>query len=226
LRFWTSDSKEKRSIVDEVTGLYGKGYFIELLGKACREYERSLVPFSLAILEVDRYTLPSGIYEHLLDSRNVDEALKVYNYILKQIASQLKSNIRQDDSLCRYGDFGSYEFAAIIRDIDEWDSAKLIEALREGVQNRFHTSPVKLTVSIGVAFPRCSSDVFGITCRAEIALGASLRMGGNRVSFFAPPISPGSPPTQPFGGYVYPPIRPPTMPRRHAKDPPSDIIEE
>jgi hypothetical protein len=162
----------------------------------------------------------------LVDSRDADEALRVYNYILKQIASQLKSSIRQDDSLCRYGDFGSYEFAAIIRDIDEWDSAKLIEALRVGVQNRFHTSPVKLTVSIGVAFPRCGSDVFGIICRAEAALGMSLSMGGNRVSFFAPPIPPGFPPTQPISGYVYPPNRPPTMHCQDAKDLPSDTIEE
>jgi diguanylate cyclase (GGDEF)-like protein len=157
------------AITDGVTGLYTHRYFQERLGEACREYERSLKPFSLVMIDTDHFKA----YNDTLGHPEGDK-------VLREIAALIKSYTRDSDLVCRYG---GDEFAVILKDTDKENSVKTSERIREAFQYRFHTYPVKITSSIGVAnFPEDATNKIDLLSAADTTLYKSKKGGRNRVS--------------------------------------------
>lgn len=213
------EEKAKLSFTDPVTGLCSHSHFHERLTAACREFEEGRKPFSLVMIDVDHFKQYNDTLGHLEGDK-----------VLREIAALLKSYCRESDLLCRYG---GDEFALILRDTDMENSIKWAARIGEACQYRFHTYPVKLTASIGVAnFPECAMNKTDLLAAAEHALYWSKRNGRNRI-FAAKTLSAAQspdhpidqPPEQPYPGFVKPPKPPPVMSRGHAQDLPSEPEE-
>jgi diguanylate cyclase (GGDEF)-like protein len=217
----------KRAITDGVTGLYTHRHFQERIAEACREYERTLKPFSLIMVDTDHFKQ----YNDTLGHSEGDK-------VLKEIAALIKSYTRDSDLVCRYG---GDEFAVILKDSDKESSIKTAERIREAIQYRFHTYQVKISASIGVAtFPEDAVSKTNLVTAAETALHRSKMGGRNQVSYAPsfglmhkdeppdPPqpgrgkLFPDHPPPDPSPSNVLQWRRPPVIPFGDAREIPND----
>lgn len=172
-------------IIDGVTGLYTHRFFQRRLIEACREYEDSLKSFSLVMIDLDHFIRYNDTLGHLEGDK-----------ILRESAALVRSYTRDSDVVCRYG---GDEFAIILKDSDKEKSVKTAERIREAFQSRFHTYPVKIMASIGVAnFPEDAVSKIDLLTAADAALYRAKTGGRNQVNF-APSLMRGDDPSQSGG---------------------------
>lgn len=187
------------AITDGLTGLYTHRYFQERLIEACKEYERTLKSFSLVMIDTDHFKK----YNDTLGHPEGDK-------ILKEISALIKSYTRESDLVCRYG---GDEFSVILKESDKENSIRTAERIREAFQYRFHTYPVKITSSIGVAnFPEDATNKIELVAAADAALYRSKDGGRNQVNF-APSLRSSGGKGQPMGAPKKPQISPSLTPR-------------
>ena len=126
--------------LDDLTHLYNTRYLDVVL-------ERELSggrPFSLLFLDLDHFKSVNDQHGHLSGSR-----------LLVEVARVLRSCVRDEDVLARYG---GDEYVLVLIGIDSGGGLKVAERVRRAVENhRFlsrESSPVRVTASIGLAaFP-------------------------------------------------------------------------
>jgi len=183
---------------DVVTGLYTHRYFQKRMLELCKEYERTLKPFSLMMIDVDHFMK----YNDTLGHNEGDK-------ILREMAALIMSYTRDTDIVCRYG---GDEFAVILKDSDKENSIRNAERIREAFQYRFHTYPVKITASIGVAgYPEDAASKFDLVIAAETALYRSKKGGRNQVNY-APRLKQGEDPPEPGNNRPFGPPFPSNVP--------------
>src|SRR5207248_2748658 len=83
---------ERLSVTDDLTGLYNRRYVMEALGNEVRRARRLQHPFTLLMLDVDRFKEYNDAYGHLAG----DAALA-------RVAAVLKESTRDVDCAARYG---------------------------------------------------------------------------------------------------------------------------
>ncbi|MEH7884648.1 diguanylate cyclase [Bacillus sp. JJ1609] len=79
-------------LIDELTQVYNRRFLFDLLERYIKDYERTDVPFSVSLLDLDYFKNINDRYGHLTG----DKVLEVF-------ASYLKENIRSTDIVFRYG---------------------------------------------------------------------------------------------------------------------------
>ncbi|MGA9228454.1 MAG: diguanylate cyclase [Mesobacillus sp.] len=79
-------------MIDELTQIYNRRFLSDLLERYIKDYERSGVPFSVSLLDLDYFKNINDQYGHLTGDK-----------VLETFASFLKENIRSTDSVFRYG---------------------------------------------------------------------------------------------------------------------------
>lgn len=157
---------------DDLTGVYNRGHWMEMLEQEFNRVVRYQLPFSLLILDLDHFKRMNDEFGHLFGDR-----------ILCSIAELLQEEIRSSDVLCRYG---GEEFAVLLPETPMDQAVKLAERLRKNVEDRTFDGPngerITLTCSIGAAeyLPRDETpeDVLN---RADQALYFAKSQGRNRV---------------------------------------------
>jgi two-component system cell cycle response regulator len=124
------------SIRDELTRLYNRRYFNEVVEKEvlrAMRYETNLV---LCMIDLDYFKKINDTYGHLGGDMTLSE-----------IAGMLKKCVRQSDLCCRYG---GEEFAVIMTNTDTKGAQNVSERFREMVAHRLfqhNSSPFHCTVS-------------------------------------------------------------------------------
>ena len=83
---------QEQAIRDSLTGCFNRRYLDETLERELSRARREGYPLSLLILDLDLFKQINDSYGHLAG----DEALR-------ELASHLSADIRQEDVLCRYG---------------------------------------------------------------------------------------------------------------------------
>ncbi len=134
------DEIYRLTTMDGLTQIYNRRYFEESLDRELsrsRRYERVL---SLVMFDIDHFKAVNDRYGHLAG-----------DYVLKQLASTVRTRIRREDVFARYG---GEEFGILLPEVDMGGARQLSEKVRKLVEKqRFvfdkHTIPV--TVSLGVA---------------------------------------------------------------------------
>jgi len=160
------------AVTDGLTGLYNHRHFHERLTLEVERSQRSGLPLSLLMLDVDHFKLFNDTYGH----PSGDE-------VLRQLARVLADTRRANDVVARYG---GEEFAVILVDTAKFTAAKVAERVRERVYSNDFSEAApragKLSVSIGVAtFPDDGADAEALVRSADTALYAAKRSGRNRV---------------------------------------------
>jgi diguanylate cyclase (GGDEF)-like protein len=167
------------AVTDGLTGLYNHRHLHERLALEVERSQRSGLPLSVLMLDVDHFKLFNDSFGHPAG----DE-------VLRQVARVLNDTRRANDVVARYG---GEEFAVILVDTAKFTAAKVAERVRERIAaHDFHDPAHRtqrgtpITVSLGVAtFPDDGVDAEALIRAADTALYAAKRSGRNRVVLFS-----------------------------------------
>lgn len=163
------------AVTDGLTGLYNHRHLHERLTLEVERSQRSGLPLSLLMLDVDHFKQFNDTFGHPAG----DE-------VLRQLARVLTDTRRANDVVARYG---GEEFAVILVDTAKFTAAKVAERVRERVIAHDFSDAAqkagKISVSIGVAtFAEDGSDAEALVRSADTALYAAKRAGRNRVVLY------------------------------------------
>lgn len=160
----------KMTIVDGLTQIHNKRYLMETLEREIPRARRHERPLSVVMFDIDHFKHINDNYGHLAG-----------DYVLKELANLVKSRLRPDDILGRYG---GEEFCAVLPETAVGGSASIAEDLRKRVAERgfvFEGETIPVTISLGAAELDGQMDVLGLIKAADEKLYDAKRGGRNRV---------------------------------------------
>ena len=167
------DALRAQSIKDTLTGLYNRRYLEEMLEREIRRAARAKQSLGILMLDLDHFKNFNDTYGH-----DAGDA------VLRETASLVASNVRAEDTVCR---FGGEEFVVILPTANLEDAQTRAEHIRSKVRELtvLHRgqSLGMITVSIGVsAFPINGTSTRELLAAADAALYRAKREGRDRVS--------------------------------------------
>jgi diguanylate cyclase (GGDEF)-like protein len=126
---------------DQMTGLANRRLFLDRLGQAIKRCKRHQgMCFGVLFMDLDQFKVVNDSLGHATGDQ-----------LLISVAKRLVENLRAGDTVAR---FGGDEFAILLDDLDEEDSARAIaEKLMHVIEQPFHLNDrdVHVTASIGIA---------------------------------------------------------------------------
>jgi len=156
--------------VDSLTGLFNKRHFDEVFGKEVARADQTQQPLSLIVLDIDHFKKINDNFGH-----------PVGDAVLKHVATVVKGQIRQGDTLCRVG---GEEFALILPLTPlplATQAAELIRAAVEANACDAAGRSIPATLSLGVAQLAPGEVPEGLYQRSDERLYAAKHSGRNRV---------------------------------------------
>ena len=154
--------------VDELTKIYNRKKILEELEKSLEKLKKENIPFSVLMLDIDRFKNINDTYGHQYG----DEVLREFSRVISK-------NIRGTDI---FGRLGGEEFLVILNGTNIRNAYKVAEKLRKevekGLRNIFQKN---ITVSIGVTEAKKDDTTESIIKRADLALYKAKSKGRNLV---------------------------------------------
>ena len=162
---------------DSLTDLPSRNLFLDRLGQALRHAKRREEGFALAVVDLDRFKAINDRFGHLAGDA-----------LLRAVTLRLQQCVRESDTVARLsGD----EFALILVGAGERAvAARILDKVlaATSVPVRFERHALHVGLSIGVCiYPRDGTSVEELHKRADAAMYAAKRAGGNRCHFFRSP---------------------------------------
>ena len=154
---------------DSLTGLPNRSLFLDRLGQALREAHRRREPFTVAVLDLDRFREANNRHGHLAG----DAALQ-------SVASRTRACVRDVDTVAR---IGGDEFGLILIGAGAADAGRVLEKIVAGnaVPVSFKEHELAVSVSVGAGtFPEDGADELELRERADLRMYEAKRAGGNR----------------------------------------------
>lgn len=139
---------------DVLTNLGNRRYFFEKLTEEIARSDRTGLPVSLLILDIDNFKGINDNFGHVKGDA-----------VLKQISLVLKEHSRISDSLARWG---GEEFAIILPSTDAEGAGVVAERVRQAVEESNFFS--RITISIGVATTKGTIELDKFVSVADSAL--------------------------------------------------------
>lgn len=162
------NAMEALSNMDALTDLFNRRKIDRLIDSESKRV-RSRGRFSLILIDIDNFKTINDTYGH-----------DVGDIVLKHIAQLLKSSIRKQDYVGRWG---GEEFLLVCPDTTADEAAKFSERIRTSIESERFEKVLNVTASFGVA--EYNSENIGdlpLIKRLDGALYESKRSGKNRVS--------------------------------------------
>jgi len=163
---------ESQSIRDGMTGLFNRSFMEVALDRELQRADRQGKPVALLLVDVDHF-------KQFNDSQGHEAG----DVVLREVAEALRSGVRGEDIVCRYG---GEEFVVILPEITKRSALDRAEILRKEIGDltvRFRGEALRqVTISVGLAmYPENASDSEDLLRNADRALYAAKRRGRNRV---------------------------------------------
>lgn len=160
-----------RSLLDPLTKLYTRYYFIDKFSQLFEISKRFKNRLSVVMCDLDHFKKINDKYGHVIGDK-----------VLKKISKILKENVRVDDIVGRYG---GEEFIIFLPYTDSKKAKNIAERLRKEIE-KIDEFPFKITMSFGVAnYPEVivetPEELIGY---ADDALYKAKDLGRNRVVVF------------------------------------------
>ncbi|MFC0525468.1 diguanylate cyclase [Pontibacillus salicampi] len=161
-------------LTDKLTGAYNRKFLEDELLRQWNEYKRDDYPFSVAMLDIDRFKSVNDTYGH-----------DVGDIILQRLSDMIHSNKRSGDFFIRYG---GEEFTVLMPKTTTEQAIVLLNRLRESfarMELSFGESPLSCTFSSGVSTVSShTGNPNELIKQADIALYQAKRHGRNQVRKF------------------------------------------
>ena len=171
------DNLKELANIDGLTGLYNHRYFYERLTEDIDQCKTKGTNLALLFIDVDSFKIYNDINGHQQGDK-----------VLKRISDILKSNVRENDFISRYG---GEEFAIILPGTDEQEALEIAERLRlktekEHFDGQEYMPNQNLTISIGIAaFPAMAKSETELVKFADEALYRAKFLKKNNVEIYA-----------------------------------------
>ncbi len=161
---------EEKSTIDQLTGIYNRGYFFNVGERAFQTAQEGKSPFSIVIFDLDHFKKVNDTYGHVFG-----------DYVLKTVAALVKNSLRETDVLARYG---GEEFCIMLKATGTNGQNK-VEQLRVAIENSLIEDDgiqIKITASFGVAeFSPDDEEFLDLVKRADEQLYLAKEGGRNKV---------------------------------------------
>lgn len=163
-----TDKKELEYISshDMLTGIYNRGEFTKQLSLKMKNKNTYASDFGLVMIDVDYFKSVNDTYGH-----------QVGDSVLKTIAKSIKTHIRKEDILARWG---GEEFVIIVNDSNLDDLKVLVMKLQSEIMKTSFRPVPYITVSFGLTLYRHEDTEHSIQKRADDALYEAKKNGRNR----------------------------------------------
>jgi diguanylate cyclase (GGDEF)-like protein len=160
---------QQQSITDGLTGVKTRRFFWEGLSSEWKRASRSGRPFSLILMDLDKFKEVNDTHGHLEG-----------DLVLARVGRLLEQKSRQSNVVARYG---GDEFVVLMPETGIDQAQVLAERLRQWVATDPMLSEHTITGSFGVAsFPVHGFSIEDIIRVADAGMYVSKHAGGNRVS--------------------------------------------
>ena len=159
-----------RVLLDPLTGILNRAGYSEMATKHFARWKRYGGALSLGVIDLDLFKAINDHYGHAAGDK-----------VLATVASKLKEVIRESDVLCR---FGGEEFVLLLPETSLADARTMLEKLRNHIADcpfRHKDTPVRVTMSCGVAQFQSADTIDSVFERADRAMYAAKQGGRNRV---------------------------------------------
>ncbi len=149
---------QELTVKDPLTGLYNRYFMMEAVS----------IPYSLIIVNIDKFNLINENYGHLTG-----------DLVLKEIASELVKPTRKEDIVARYD---GEEFVLLLSHCNISNATIIAEKIRQSIEN-LHPSDLNVTASLGVVeMQPDSTESFPELFKAtHDAINQAKSNGGNQV---------------------------------------------
>lgn len=170
----------RKSLIDPLIGTWNRGAIMRILTIEAIRCDKVGIPLSLIVADLDHFKRINDTYGH-----------PAGDTVLVKVASRLRSCIRPQEALGRYG---GEEFLIVLPGSSHATAMAVAERMRAAIASQPEAIggvPFALTISAGVA----STDVFPtatteeLISRADVALYAAKDGGRNRVVKAKPDLS-------------------------------------
>lgn len=165
---------QELAIIDGLTGILSRRYFLERLGEELKRSKQFRYSFAFLMVDIDHFKEYNDRYGHL-----------VGDVILKETAKIIKDSLRQIDLVSRYG---GEEFSIILTETDRTGAMLAAERIRHSLESRHiraYDEDLKVTISVGVSvFPSHGRDIHELIDKADQALYWAKQAGRNRVCVY------------------------------------------
>lgn len=160
------------SVTDALTGARNREYLDSLLVTELSYADRHDHDLSFVLFDLDHFKSVNDTYGH-----------QAGDSVLVKVADAVRSQLRAEDSLCRYG---GEEFCIVLRNIDLAGAHAMGERVRLVIENlaiQHEALTLKVTTSVGCASRRELSDVSpsSLISLADGRLYKAKQAGRNRV---------------------------------------------
>jgi diguanylate cyclase (GGDEF)-like protein len=165
------------TIQDGLTRIHNQRALTEFLDREVARSQRHNRPLSVLMFDIDRFKSINDSFGHLCG-----------DFVLRELAESIRHTVRKEDLFARYG---GEEFVMVLVETGEQEALDAGERLRELVENhqfRFETTPLKMTISVGVATTAGDPDTSpnALLRTADERLYEAKRSGRNRVVATSP----------------------------------------
>jgi diguanylate cyclase (GGDEF)-like protein len=160
------------ALLDPLTAIGNRRHLVSRLKISMFDFHENHLPFGLLFGDIDYFKNINDTFGHNLGDR-----------VLRMIAQTLRANIRESDTMGRWG---GEEFLVILRDIDVESLQRIGEKLLNLVRKSHLILPDKrvlsATISIGGTLAREADTIDSIVDRADQLMYQSKAAGRNRMT--------------------------------------------
>ena len=166
------EALREQATKDPLTRLWNRSSILEILQRELGRALRENTPVGIVLLDLDHFKSINDTYGHFAGDA-----------VLREAARRMQNNIRQYDSMGRYG---GEEFLVLFPACDEQSTLERAERLRNYLASEpllLTETTVTLTASFGAttAQPGVENDAERLIRAADEALYRAKRLGRNRV---------------------------------------------
>jgi diguanylate cyclase (GGDEF)-like protein len=166
----TNEELKYASITDPLTGLHNRRYMMQKLEEEMTRSKRYKTNFSIIIGDIDLFKKINDNYGH--DGGD---------FVLKEFSNLLKSCLREQDSLARWG---GEEFLMLIPETDLDGAVILAERIRKIVESKpyyYRDYEIYFTITFGVASYNHEDSISDLIKRSDNGLYEGKKNGRNQV---------------------------------------------
>ncbi len=159
---------QEQAITDGLTGVKTHRFLMETLSNEWKRSTRSNRPFSLVLMDLDRFKFVNDFYGHLEG-----------DVVLQRVGLILEQNCRRSDTVARYG---GDEFVILMPETNVDQARQIADKLRGWVAADPLLRDKNITASFGIAcYPIHASTPQELLQTADASMYLSKHQGGNTV---------------------------------------------